>query len=173
MLACFAMRNFYPLSDSIQEFEQARQDRLWDGLTLWSDGHPNSPSGAVYLLGYSVEMALKCAYFRFLGLRISDPITKAELSTARAKAKLLGVVVDAESFHSVLFWCDLLRAERLAANKPLPLHVDQRLVSEAKIVYDRWWVEMRYKAGRTTSAVLENLIAAAEWFDRNYQQLHI
>lgn len=172
MLARSVMRAHLPSYDSIQEFEQARHDRLWDGLTLWSDGHTNSPAGAVYLLGYSVEMMLKCAYFRVLGLGISDHIGNQELKTARAKAKMLGVVHDAESFHSVLFWCDLLCAQRVAVNKPLAPPFVHRLARETGIVYDHWSVEMRYKASRTTPMMLESLIATVEWFDLNYTLLH-
>lgn len=80
------MRASLPTHDSIQEFQGARHDRMWDGMTLWLEGHTDSAAGAVYLLGYCVEMALKCAYFRVLGLQISDPITALELRAAQAKA---------------------------------------------------------------------------------------
>jgi hypothetical protein len=167
-----AMRALLPTHDSIQEFEKARHERLWDGVTLWVEGHQESAAGAVYLLGYSVEMVLKCAYFRVLGLRVSDLITSHELRSARAKAKLLGITTDAESYHSVQFWCDLLRTHRRAANDPLPPGVEQRLVAETAVVYDRWWVEMRYKANRATPPVLGRLLEAAEWFDRAYPELY-
>ncbi len=166
------MRNLLPQYDSIQEFEEARQDRLWDGLTLWSEGHGNSAAGATYLLGYSVEMALKCAYFRVLGLRISDPVT-AELKQAPTMAKQIGVKEAPESLHNVLFWCELLRAKRRLQQRPFDGPFERRLVAETRIVYDHWWVEMRYKAGRTTPTMLENLLSAVEWFDRNYPQLHL
>jgi len=166
------MRALLPTHDSIQEFEKARHERLWDGMTLWVEGHRESAAGAAYLLGYFVEMALKCAYFWVLGLRISDSVTGQELQVARAKAKLLGVTTPAESYHSVRFWADLLRTHRRAANDPLAPTLEQRLVAEADIVYDRWWVEMRYKANRTTAPGLERLLEAAEWFDRAYSELY-
>jgi hypothetical protein len=164
------MRALLTSYDSIQEFEQARHDRLWDGLTLWSEGHSNGPPGAVYLLGCSVEIALKCAYFRVLGLRISDPLD-TELRQAPTIAKFLGVVEAPESRHSVLFWSALLRAKRRQLQRPFDPQFELRLVAETRIVYDRWCVEMRYKANKTTPAMLEAIIAAAEWFDRNYTQL--
>jgi hypothetical protein len=166
------MRTLLPLNDSIQEFEQARHDRLWDGLTLWIQGDGSNSAGSVYLLGYAVEMALKCAYFRLVGLRVSDPIARGELRTAEARARVLGVATPPESFHSVRFWCDLLRAHRSATRNPLATPLEQRLVAETGIVHDRWWVDMRYKANHTRPAELERLQEAATWFDRVYPDLY-
>lgn len=166
------MRALLPQHDSIQEFEQARHDRLYDGLTLWSEGHDHSPAGAVYLLGYTVEMALKCAYFRVLKLPISDPITGSELKTARGKAAVFGITAPPESYHSVRFWCELLREQRRSDNMPLEASLDQELVAETAAVYDRWSVEMRYKASYTALGTLSRVLQAAEWFELNYVRLY-
>lgn len=166
------MRVLLPQHDSIQEYELARHDRLWDGLTLWSEGHSSGAAGAAYLLGYSVEMALKCAYYRVVGLRVGDPITRQELRAAEAKARILGITTSPEGYHSVQFWCDLLREHRRAGRAPLSAAIEQRLVAETRIVYDRWWVEMRYKANYTLPVELERLQQAADWFDRAYPELY-
>jgi len=164
------MRASLPTHDSIQEFEGARHDRLWDGMTLW--GYRDGAAGAAYMLGYSVEMALKCAYFRLAGLRVFDPIARPELRSAEARARVLGLATQTESFHSVQFWCDLLCKHRHDLLSPLDPTLEQRLVTETGIVYDRWWVDMRYKAEKLSRNELEHLAAAADWFDRNYPDLY-
>ncbi len=117
-------------------------------------------------------MALKCAYFRLAGLRVFDPIALRELRTAEARATVLGVTTARESFHSVRFWCDLLRTHRRDAQTPLAAALEQRLVAETEIVYHRWWVDMRYKANPTLPAELERLQEAATWFDLVYPDLY-
>jgi len=124
------MRASLPTHDSIQEFEGARHDRMWDGMTLWLEGHTDSAAGAVYLLGYCVEVALKCAYFRVLGLQISDPITALELRAAQAKAVAYGITARTEAYHSVQFWCDLLREQRRAIGLPFESIFEQQLIDE-------------------------------------------
>ena len=51
--------------DCIDEFRQAAESRFNDGLQLAAQGRR---LGAIYLWGYGAEMAVKAAYFSFVGL---------------------------------------------------------------------------------------------------------
>lgn len=163
------MRALMPTFDCIQDYEQARADRLWDGTGLWS---LHRHAGGVYLLGYSAEIALKCACFRCMGFSIVQPIGVAELRTAHARARLLGVIHPPEGFHNVRFWADLLVAQRAAATRPLDPAVAGALAAAADAVHRRWWIEMRYKRAVTTNDDVEHVAAAVDWIDRNYHLLH-
>lgn len=163
------MRSRMPAFDCIQEYEQARSDRLWDGTSLWSwDRDP----GAVYILGYAAEITLKCAYFRFSGFTIAQPIGHAELHTEKARAPLLGVTVPHEVFHSVKFWGELLVARRRVIARALPPALEAELRAAVDAVYDCWWIEMRYKRGYSSRADLLRMQAAVDWIDRNYVTLY-
>lgn len=163
------MRAMMPTFDSIQEFDQARTDRLWDGMSLWSTSRE---AGAVYALGYAAEITLKCAYFQFSGFTIVQPIGHAELHTAHARARQLGVTTPKESFHSIRFWSDLLIEHRRAAARPLLAATENALKVAVDTVYHRWWVEMRYKRSYSSRMDLEQVAAAVDWIDRNYAILH-
>jgi hypothetical protein len=160
-------------NDTIDGFEDARRARLEEGLYLWAYADaPAADAGAAYLLGYSIEIALKAAYFRVEGLAAAFPIDHQVLNTARHKVGLLGVTTPHESFHSILFWCEALRALRSSLGSALPPVADASLRLHARSSYDRWWVGMRYQPSATSAAELDELVAAASWFDSNYPVLY-
>lgn len=163
------MRARMPTFDCIQEYEQAKAERLWDGMSLWSSSRD---PGAVYLLGYAAEIAIKCAYFRFSGFTIVQNIGHAELKTAAARASILGVSTPREGFHSIRFWSDLLIAQRHAAIRPLVFTVETELKRNVDVIYDRWWIEMRYKRAYSSRTDLEQLAVAVDWIDKNYPTLY-
>jgi hypothetical protein len=163
------MRARMPTFDCIQEYEQARSDRLWDGTSLWS---MNRDPGAVYVLGYAAEITVKCAYFRVSGFTIVQPIGHAELKTAQAKAQTLNLTTPREAFHSIRFWADLLIEYRRAAARPLAGATEASLKAAVDAVYDCWWIEMRYKRAYSSRTDLERLAAAVDWIDNNYVALY-
>ena len=164
------MRASMPAFDSIQGYEDARADRMWDGVALWSLDRDH---GACYLMGFAAEMALKSAYFRYQGHPIVQPIGRAELDTATSLSNVLGVTAGREGFHSVLFWVDLLLATRSARSQPLKRAAESLLRSNVQTVYDIWWIDMRYKSAAATSRhELERLAAATSWIDKNYVALY-
>ncbi len=163
------MRAQMPRFDCIQEYEQARSDRLWDGMSLWS---ANRDPGATYVLGYVAEITVKCAYFRLSGFTIVQTIGHAELGTAYARAQLLGVTTPREGYHSIRFWSDLLLEHRRAVARALAPAFEGGLRGAVNAVYDRWWIEMRYKRAYSSRMDLEQLAAAVDWIDQNYVALY-
>jgi hypothetical protein len=163
------MRALMPTFDCLQEYEQAMSDRLWDGMSLWS---LSRDPGAIYVLGYAAEIIIKCAYFRFSGFTIVQNIGHAELNTAAARATTLGVTTHREGFLGIRFWSDLLIAQRRAAARPLTVTMETALRSNVDVVYDRWWIEMRYKRAYSSRMDLEQLAVAVDWIDKNYLTLY-
>lgn len=153
------------MSETLQDYELARQERLWDGMSLWVSARSH---GGIYMLGYHAEMSLKLAYFRWQGLHIATVIDRARLDTAKAKGRLLGVTTPILGFHSLQFWRDLLKAERAAASKPLDPQLAADLHVHVDAIQTRWAVEMRYRAPASSAADLEMVAAAVDWLDRNH-----
>jgi hypothetical protein len=167
------MRALLPPHDTVGGFEDARSARFEEGLCLWAYcDAPANRAGSAYLLGYSIEIALKAAYFRVEGLGPTSPIDRPRLNTTKLRIGLLGVTTPHESLHSVLYWCDALRALRASQGSPLPAVADAELQRHTRSSYDRWWVEMRYKPSATSATALSELVEAATWFDRNYPALY-
>lgn len=159
------------MSETLQDFELAREERLWDGTSLWN-GTPPRVQGGIYLLGYHAEMSLKVAYFRWQGVTIATAIDRPRLNTARGRATVLGVTTPDESFHSLRFWRDLLVAERATAGTPLDPPLAAGLHANVETIYARWGVEMRYRTPRESLIDLEVTAAAADWIDRNLTRLY-
>jgi hypothetical protein len=101
-----------------------------------------------------------------------QPIGHAELNTAQARAHVLGVATRHEGFHSIRFWGDLLIEHRRAAARPLAAPTEASLRIAVDAVYDRWWIEMRYKRAYSSRMDLEQLAAAVDWIDNNYITLY-
>jgi hypothetical protein len=51
-------------SDTVKKLEAAATRRLAEAVSL----SPSEPLGAVYLFGYTVEIRLKCAYYRLVSV---------------------------------------------------------------------------------------------------------
>jgi len=155
--------------ETIQDFELARQERLWDGMSLWV---ARRAQGGVYSLGYHAEMTLKAAYFRFRGLTPAHVVDRALLNTTEARARQLGVFTPPAGFHSLRFWRDTLIAERAAVGQSLQITLAHAIGRHVDVIHAQWQVEMRYRAPVSTLAHLEAVGAAVDWLDRNYDALY-
>lgn len=133
---------------------------------------PNTDAGAAYPLGYVAEAALKSAYFRVIQHGLQARIDHAMLKTAKVQAKALGVSTDPESYHSVKFWCDALIAQRAQRRMSFAPSFEALLQSNTDLIYNHWWVELRYKEPRTTPAERQAVEGAALWFEQHYLQLY-
>jgi len=49
----------------------------------------------------------------------------------------------------------------------------RRLRVAVDAIYDRWWIEMRYKRAYSSRVDLELLVAEVDWIDRHYVSLYI
>ncbi|MBL8614288.1 MAG: hypothetical protein JNM72_01650 [Deltaproteobacteria bacterium] len=169
------MASYRGIDDTITEYENARAARLAEGRVLATSTGPQAPNtdaGAAYLLGYVAEAALKSAYFRVIQHGLQARIDHAMLKTAKVQAKALGVSTDPESYHSVKFWCDALIAQRAQRRMSFTSAFQALLQRNTDIIYNHWWVELRYKTPRTTPAERQDVEDAALWYDHNYIALY-
>jgi hypothetical protein len=163
-----AVRDLLPQSDSLQGYERARTERLYDGLCLeYGERH----FGAVYLLGYSVEMTLKIAYFRLRGYGPAQSISGPELHGARTEANNLGIAHRHEGFHGLLFWADLLIRYRAGMARAFEQAFSIELMGRAHDIHNNWKVEMRYSHVELNGSDFRRVCNAALWFEENSERL--
>lgn len=101
-----ALRTQIAPDDCIQQYEQASGERQEAGFLLLTAG---SALG-VEMLAFSVEMALKAAYFRFIGYTPTRKIEKTDLRDAESDIHSLGVSELSQGFHNLVFWSEALIA---------------------------------------------------------------
>lgn len=164
-----SLRDRLPAHETITEFEIARLDRLRDSLTLRARGRR---LGAMYLLGYFIEITLKGAFFRLLGFRVSEPIRKRELKAAAdIAANDLGVRLNTEGYHSLQFWALAIIALRDHIGNPLPSGVLSELNWRSQRMNSHWTSSMRYSRDVTRREDWNRLWADAHWLNANYDTL--
>lgn len=137
------------------------------GAALIAAGYDGA---GIYLLGYSVEMLLKNAYFRFSGAQPADRIA-ALLGPAQQTAQRLIPGVPRETFHSLHFWALLLRAKRRQQNDPLSAVLDAPFVSRTRRLYQNWWIGMRYRPDSAQPREALILLDDVDWLRANHGKL--
>ncbi len=153
--------------ETLFSFERAASARYLEGRELMSGGYRGA---GMYLMGYSAEMLLKSAYFRFSGAQPTDRIA-ALLGPAQQTAQRLIPGIPRETYHSLRFWALLLRAKRRQQNNPLPLVVDAPFVSRTRRLYQNWWIGMRYQPDATQPREALILLDDMDWLRANYGKL--
>jgi hypothetical protein len=163
------LRDRLPAHDTIAEFEAARFDRYHDGLILDARGRR---LGAMYLLGYFVEMTLKSAFFRLRGFCTDERITGTELkAAAKMAANDLRVSVHPEGYHGLQFWALAIIALRDHIGEPLPRDIALELNWRSQRMNSHWTSSMRYSRDITTPEDWTRLWEDAQWLDSQYDRL--
>jgi len=124
------------------------------------------PGGAIYLYGYVVEMVLKAASYRMLGVGANDPLEAtrpiveewiAEYVLRNKKKKVRPHDLDAWAR-----WLVYSRANLHGAAYPHPFSLD--LGSNTAVVLQYWEPSMRYHQLPCSPADEADVRAAAQWF---------
>lgn len=123
----------------------------------------NRMHGALYMVGYHAEMALKHAYFLVDGFKGADSISKVDLRSAETKAKAYGLTLNPGQWHSLRFWSELLVSHRQAKGIPFPPAFAASLLRHAYRLGTAWHVEMRYERANGRMLNARELIYSAAW----------
>ncbi len=145
----------------------AANARFFEGRDLV---HRGFGGAGIYLLGYSAEMLLKSAYFRYTGIKGSAPINPL-FGGVQQVANQLIPGVSREAFHSLRFWGLLLRKIRRHENRALPPQIDAPFVSRTRRLYQNWWVSMRYRPDQAQAREVASVLEDVEWLRNNSQAL--
>ena len=161
-----AIRDRLPLHNTIAAFELARMERFRDAFTLGAHGRR---FGAIYLLGYFVEMTLKSAFFTLLGFRTEEPITAKDLATAANLAEEdLRVDTQKEQYHSFVFWARAIVSLCDHFGDPIPSDTLQELGWRSQRMTSNWKVSMRYSQEIATEEEWTRFQDDANWLEGNY-----
>jgi hypothetical protein len=133
--------------------------------------------GAVYLFGYSIEIRLKVAYYRTIGLVPSSAI---DIKLHRKPAE---DAIDAMHLprpplrgrppgHDVVGWALLLEQARAApGNIPMDPAVVTRMHAHVDNVFLCWVEFLRYRANKPYNGEVTAVRNAARWFRANAASL--
>jgi len=128
--------------ETVSDLAVAAPARFGDGEALLAQGRFH---GSVYMLGLAAEMWLKYAAFRCRGAALSDDV-QSQLGLARSFMRKHRPLINAESFHSLAFWCEYLLALRHARGLPLAADDAGRLRHHVARLFDGWKIDMRYSS---------------------------
>ncbi len=160
-------RRLEAVPETVQKFDFASAQKYREGVALAATGHLG---GGISLFGYSAEMLLKNAYFRYTGASAVDRI-QPRLAPALAAGRLYIPAVPHESYHSLQFWALLLRAQRRRQLRPLPPLVDASFTARTRRLHQTAWIGMRYRRDQATAQEAQNAQSDAAWLQRHYLEL--
>lgn len=150
----------------LQDLIPAARERFGDAQACVVSG---SPTGAVYLAGYCVEMTLKHAALRAEGLRPFDQVRDA-LAPARARLTAWLGPVEHETYHSLEFWALLLRETFRNRRGNVPALIQQASRRAARL-HHGWRVALRYYERMIPTADAEAFLREAGWFTAKAEEL--
>jgi hypothetical protein len=158
-------------TDLLPTLEKAAARRMAEADTLVAGGHGLA---AIYLYGYSVEMRIKAAYFRFdfrtQGLDPRTVIDPARRNLAAGQFAALGLR-NRPGQHDVLGWAQLLVAKRVVLTMRYAQILERELVNQSRALSDRWIETLRYRSNTPYRHEVRNVSEVAAWFACNYYQL--
>lgn len=146
--------------ETISDFTLAAQQKYWEGMELALAGRRGA---AIYLMGYAAEMFLKIAAFRFDGATLADEIGPRLAPAATWMRNQFPGIVPPESYHSLLFWMEYLRAKRNNGGHPLNGDLEEELVRRVRRLYQIWWCEMRYRPDQASESEIEHVYRDMTW----------
>lgn len=147
------------MAESIDQYELAAAERLYDGLAIALDPGRSESRGSVYLFGYVIEMVLKAAFFRVVGSHAADPSDSALIAREIGRRRLQGA-----EFHNLALLHEALVSARRSRRPVLENSVAAELRRRIERCESRWDVDMRYDGSRTTDVVVAEMLDDASWF---------
>jgi hypothetical protein len=149
---------------TVRMMELAAARHLTDAAVLRDNGQWH---GSVYLAGYSVEIYLKAAYFRYSGYS-----TAAEWSVIKATAETFARTrcgISRLEFHNLDHWWTMIQARRAGAfSTPwIPINTEHCVTW-----FNRFWrVEMRYLSLSPTLTEVNKTLEFAGQLQTDYPSL--
>jgi hypothetical protein len=157
--------------DFVSTFEAAARRNFIDATAL---RRSNRRAAAIYLYGYSVEMRVKAAYFRFhfhaVGLPTDTRIT-AQLRSSERDAWLAIGAPWKPGQHDIEGWANLLVRKRVSLGMAYAVPFANEVITRAAGVYSSWREYMRYRSIRVFDSEIRTVQSNADWYRRNYHLL--
>lgn len=150
--------------DSIAEFRAAALERFRDGEAAAA---LDRRTAAIYLWGYAAEMIVKAAYFSLAQYPMDQPITFADLASAKLIATRQHQItwLNPSNYHNIVAWAELLTKVRASSPKtryPDP-YFGVEVLGACFEVQRSWTEQLRYHKNVAYRHELIRVKAAAEW----------
>lgn len=156
-----------PVTETIQEFELAAEERYWTGIELMTRG---DGATGIYLMGYVAEMLLKNSYFLLDLLTTPTFPVGSQLALAKNAAKNNFLPqYPFTNYHDLVFWATLLTEKRRQEGRPLLPSVELALTQHVQRVSDNWFVEMRYRTAQATITEINEVYEGVTWIRSHYR----
>ena len=172
--------------DSLNQLEAAARRRYAEATLLLVD--QQEPFGAIYLLGYTIEMRLKAAYLHLIQFPPHDDFMSpqpnaafSEWKIATNQIKLLlsqphNAIAQPQGKHSqpghnLYGWALLLIDTRAAILPNAPFPHGQKIMNLVTDVQLCWREILRYHAKKPYDEEVKTVQNAARWFRSHYTQL--
>jgi hypothetical protein len=136
--------------------------------------------GAIYLYGYVIEISLKTAYYRVIGLVPATVIHKQlhRLPAENAIKAMTGLPSHLQGApsagHNVIGWARLLEQERAVASPgrvPLGANLATERHNRMQDVFDCWAEFLRYRHNLPYNQEVQTMRESARWIRRHYTNL--
>jgi hypothetical protein len=153
--------------ETISDFAAAAAQKFHEGIELGMAGRGGA---AIYLMGYSAEMLLKVACFRFDGATPAD-LVAPRLAPAKNWLQARLPALPHEGYHSLMFWSTYLTERRADAVRPLDATLTGELVHHTRRLYQSWWIEMRYRPDQSLPTEVERAYRDVCWLHDQFHDL--
>lgn len=168
MLVSLRARLQPPALETVAEMEAAAQARYEEGQELIRSGFFD---GGIYLLGYVAEMLLKTAICRIDPFAVPTTLVTVGLRPARS-AWMQIFPGDKWDGHNLLFLSLSLENERRVKTLArLHLGTERTFNYWVNLLYDHWFVSIRYRHREATQTEAIDVISGVEWLRNNYNSL--
>jgi hypothetical protein len=153
--------------DTLGKLEQAARRRYAEARRLVS----HEPLGAIYLFGYTVEMRLKAAYFRTVGLAPANILTSSRNIAEADIRSLLGI--GGPVGHNLYGWAKLLENARVTTRgaTALPSGLAKEMYAHVQNIMACWTEVLRYRANKPYDDEIKAVRSGASWFKVNGRRL--
>jgi hypothetical protein len=164
-------------SDTLSKLEAAAVLRMREAERLYLAGQR---LGAIYLYGYVIEISLKTAYYRVIGLTSATLIDPRLHRFAAEKVIRAMAALPAHpqgppmAGHHLIGWARLLsqvRALPVPGRSPLDAAIATELLKQMRDVFNCWAEFLRYRANRPYNEEVQKMRETAKWIRRNYRKL--
>ena len=157
--------------DTVATLERAAEQRSSEAETLRLAGHGLA---AIYLHGYSAEIRIKAAYFRFVFATSNlDPKTVIDRDRRRVAVgefKNLGMSKQPGQ-HDISGWAQLLISKRASLSARYSIDRERAIINQARLLSQRWVETLRYRSNKPYSYEVRIVREVSAWFKSVYPLL--
>lgn len=154
-------------TDTLGKLEKAARRRYAEASLLTD----KEPLGSIYLFGYSVEIRLKAAYYRTVGLVPRSTLARPRVIAEAGIRSLLGI--NGPVGHKLFGWAKLLEHARATTSiaAPLSIGLATEMYAHVQNIELCWSEVLRYRANRPYNEEAKAVRNGAFWFKVNARHL--